>query len=168
MRALVTNPHMCMGSIKLTVYDKDYACQPASHDLTSTTSKGSSVHSKQLISASLTLKNEALCLSINGFHSFGHCSHISFSKGVLLHEVLDTCQVLPIVLRLQRDLGREEGEHKKRAVKRQGMESGTSAIIWKGTKLSYVEQISSRYAIFKCTLLHFSRQDSTILSKHFL
>ena len=73
-----------------------------------------SEHSQQICFCSLTLKNKSLCLSVDGFHSLCHCSHIGLCKCVLLNEVLDTCQVLPIVLRLQRDLGAEERVREKR------------------------------------------------------
>ena len=79
-----------------------------SHDITSTTSVDRE-HLNKLASISLTLNNEFLCLSVDGFHTLSHCSHVSFSKSVLLNEVLDTCQMLPIVFRLQRDLGVECG-----------------------------------------------------------
>ena len=80
----------------------------------STTSTEQLVSIHSIYFCSLTLKNKSLRLSVDGFHSLCHCSHIGLCECVLLNEVLDTCQVLPIVLRLQRDLGAERGGEGKR------------------------------------------------------
>ena len=74
--------------------------------------------------SSLTLKDKSLRLSVDGFHSLCHCSHISLCECVLLNEVLDTCQVLPIVLRLQRDLGAEREEERVREKRERVEEEG--------------------------------------------
>ena len=100
---------------------------------TTSTEQLLSIHS--IYFCSLTLKNKSLCLSVDGFHSLCYCSHISLCQCVLLNEVLDTCQVLPIVLRLQRDLGAEREEERAREKRKRVEEEGR----WRGGGMGYVE-----------------------------